>query len=398
MSHDIAYASWSWIRIRTIVTSVGNVDEIWKLLTQWCACQFTKISYSWRHIGFLVHKLGYHYNVVMVNHYFSTFVAGTGEIVEDLLKKDLPAIQVFQKFDGLIAFSCDATWNQISKVRYLNNSYLELSEYDSSSFELFGQQILTYLRDYGRQTWDLMVKVSGKQKLSYRMMFYDRNQPVSLSKNQLEMAERFISDGELVDRTHPGMEISALLRSEGKGYLGIRLTYHPDFKTILQPGELRPEIAEIMVRLSDPNASEVVLDPFAGFGAIVAARHGHPYSKILASDVNEAKLSHLKSRFGSDRQILLRLGEASDMNWIKSGSVDKIITDPPWGNFDQSVDTAKLYPVILNEFKRVLTDSGEIILLAARNAIDSTEFQIMGKWDVLISGRQASIYKLGQKL
>lgn len=334
--------------------------------------------------------------------YFSTFLAGGGEFIEEFLKTDTQAL-IHHKFDGIISYGSDHGLDEISRLKYFNNSYLELADFDCKSFAEFENKIVQYFRAHGRQTWDLLVKVAGKGKLTYRLMFYDQNHPVAIDKSKLNLIEEFISSGELVDRTHPAVEISAMLRSEGVGFLGIRLTYHPDYKNVLSPGELRPEISEILCRLSDPKPGDIFLDPFAGNGAIVAARHKYSdYMQILCGDVDEEKVRLLKKRFGSDRKIIIKQADVTNLNWIKDEFVNKIVIDPPWGNFDRSIKINLLYRNMFVEFYRVLSNEGILVILTAarkelEEACQTSKFVIIKKWDVLISGRQASIYKIQKR-
>ncbi len=320
--------------------------------------------------------------------YFSTYIAGAGEIVSRFLKEDIPDVDVLRSWDGLIEYQANA---DPKHLKYINNSYLELATFECRTFADFVQKTVAYFAKHGGETWEKLTTIANK-KLSYRLMFYDQNQPAAIDKNQLALIEQHLSKGELVDRTHPALEVSAIYRSDGIGLLGIRLTYHPDYKTVLSPGELRPEVAEILVRLSSPQAGEIFLDPFSGFGAIVAACDRYPYQKIFCSDIDDEKTKLLKKRFGSKPKIIIKKRNAMHLDWIEGESVDVIVTDPPWGNFDKSIMLEQLYPAMLAEFDRVLKKDGQMIILTSRKGLG----EIGLRTDVLISGRQASIYKLGK--
>lgn len=329
--------------------------------------------------------------------YFSSFLAGGGDIVSRFVTADLPA-RIITTLDGLIEYETKVSPKEVVKLKYFNNSYVLLSKFKCDSFEEFVGKVILFCRQNGDSIWKTLIDVSSKS-MTYRLMFYDRNVPAPVSGQQLELAERYISRKELVNRTNADLEISAMFRDEGWGFLGVRITKHPDYKKVLRPGELRPEVAEILCRLSGPDLGDVFLDPFAGYGAIVAARKLTPYNSILCADADTTKVQQLKKRFGSDKGIVIKQADASDMAWVKDSSVDKIVTDPPWGNFDRSIKVKELYPRMVSEWSRVLKDKGIVIVLTARRLWEEANeqyqlFDIDGKWDVLISGRQASILRL----
>ena len=324
--------------------------------------------------------------------YLSSFLAGGGDIVSEFVVTDLPA-RVITTLDGLIEYEAKVSPKEVAKLKYFNNSYVLLSKFKCDSFEEFVGKVTLFCRQNGDNIWKTLISVSDK-RMTYRVMFYDRNVPASVPSQQLDQAERYISRKELVNRTNSNLEISAMFRDERWGFLGVRITKHPDYKKILRPGELRSEVSEMLCRLSNPDSGDVFLDPFAGYGAIVAARKLTPYSSILCADADITKIELLEKRFGSDRNIVIKQADASNIAWIKDDSVDKIVTDPPWGNFDQSIKVGELYPRVVGELFRVLKNGGVLVILTARN---KWEFDYDNKWDVLISGRQASIYKMRKK-
>lgn len=338
-----------------------------------------------------------------MNTYFSTFFAGGGEFVEEFLRQDTNAC-VERVWDGLIEYKSSAPSQELARLGYFNNTYLELKSFAAAGCDDFWQKCLVYLRNAGDEVWEKLARESGERRLTYRLMFYDRNKPMAVDRRVLDMAEKYISDGQLVDRTRPGMEVAGMYRSEGTGFLGIRLTYHKDFGDVLRPGELRPEISQVLVRISQPQTNDVFLDPFSGYGAIVEARHkSGSYAKIISVDSESEKIKFLKRRFGSDQKIVIRQADATDLSWISEASVGRVVTDPPWGNFDRQIDVKDLYKRALGELGRIMVGGGILVMLsAAREEVEEAvkeneNFELMKRWDILVSGRKASIYKVIRK-
>jgi len=105
---------------------------------------------------------------------------------------------------------------------------------------------------------------------SFRVVFSKENELISVNKERLARIENKIArlNDLTIDRANPDFEFWFLERSEGTKLTGARITKHPDYKTVLDKGQLRPELAELLCIVSDPQKNDVVLDPFAGSGAI----------------------------------------------------------------------------------------------------------------------------------
>jgi hypothetical protein len=90
--------------------------------------------------------------------------------------------------------------------------------------------------------------------------------------------------------------------------------------------------------------------------------------------------------------------------WLPPVSVDKIVTDPPWGLYDAGEDIPALYETMFAQFGRVLANSGVIVLLTAqkelvRELLQDGRFNlnITQAYDVLVSGKKAGVFVIKQK-
>lgn len=97
-----------------------------------------------------------------MNTYYSTFFAGGGEFVEQFLREDTKS-NLLKVWDGLIEYNCDLPSEQLSSLVYLRNS--------------------------GGETWEKLAKASGERRLTYRLMFYDRNKPMAVDRRVLDMPD-----------------------------------------------------------------------------------------------------------------------------------------------------------------------------------------------------------------
>lgn len=287
--------------------------------------------------------------------YFSTFISGLSEIIKARLEKELLNLNIDLLLDGLVVYSTDDEVSKIKTLRFFNNSFLLQSPKKK------------------------FVSVSGK---TFRVVFSKENELISVNKERLSKIENKIAklNNLTVDRANPDFEFWFLKRREGQEFTGIRLTRHPDYKTVLAKGQLRPELADILCYLSDPQKTDIILDPFAGSGAIGMARKNYPYDKIFSQDI----------KIGFD---------ATNMTDILDKSINKIITDPPWGiSVGLDLNLPDLYFKLLSEFHRVLKPDGIAVVLMGNKdtfekiLLDFPTFKLINKYNILVSGKKASIY------
>ncbi|KAF9097407.1 THUMP domain-containing protein 3 [Mortierella sp. AD031] len=158
---------------------------------------------------------------------------------------------------------------------------------------------------------------------------------------------------------------------------------------------LRIEIAYTILALADPQPGEVVVDTCSGVGTIpiVGAVH-YPGSlftgfEILPFNVERAAQNaigmmdkgHREERTRSRAVVeatnnvrsysrpSLLLGDARAVCW-RSGSVDLIVSDLPWGKRENShVYNCKLYPRLIREIIRLLRVNGRAVLITGERKL-----------------------------
>lgn len=295
--------------------------------------------------------------------YFSTFITGLGEIVSEELQKQLVNFKQELLLDGLIVYSTDSGFEKIKNLIFLNNSFLQTSPEDKINLNL------------------------GK---SFRVVFSKENELVSINKERLTKIENKIAklNNLVVDRANPDFEFWFLERSEGNKFTGVRITKHPDYKTVLSKGQLRPELADLLCLISEPDGNDVVLDPLAGSGAISMARKNYPHKEIISGDIDP------------QNQNIKKL-DALNLKDFKNGSINKIITDPPWGvSIGLDLNLNDFYTKMLEEFFRVLEPNGLLVILIGKKELFDevlSKFQcftLVKRYNILVSGKKAAIYKI----
>jgi tRNA (guanine6-N2)-methyltransferase len=121
--------------------------------------------------------------------------------------------------------------------------------------------------------------------------------------------------------------------------LGARPLHRREYKWDTGPGTLHPPVAAALVRLADPRAAEVVLDPFCGDGTIpIEAALAYPKATVRGSDLDPDRLANARSnarRAGAAVTLTLADAarpepDAAQPDAGRAEPVDVVATNPPW--------------------------------------------------------------------
>jgi hypothetical protein len=72
-----------------------------------------------------------------MNRYFATFVAGTKEIVTEILRREYKDISFEEVFDNLLVFKTDKQITPFTNLPYLNNVFLVINKFGSPEMQDF---------------------------------------------------------------------------------------------------------------------------------------------------------------------------------------------------------------------------------------------------------------------
>ena len=336
--------------------------------------------------------------------YFSTFISGLQEPVKKALEQDLKNIKVKLLLDGLVVYETDKPIMEIKNLRYLNNTFI--------LFRLLKEevQMQNLVKSVLREP-DILSRVPSellKKVHSFRVIASKENQFVSVDKNILAKVEELISKKLKLklNRSLPDVEVWFLMRNEGYSFVGLRITKTPNYEKTLHKGELRPELANIMCLLTELKPNDVVLDPFAGYGSIpLECAKYFKVSRIYAGEKDKSIFKPLleKSK-GLSPKLIVGKWDGLNLSSLTDNTIDKIITDPPWGVYQkETMDIKSFYEDMLKEFIRLVKSNGLLVILTAQkelfeNLLNTfSQFELVGKYDVLVSGKKAAIYKMRLK-
>ncbi|HEY7104843.1 MAG TPA: hypothetical protein VH986_00425 [Acidimicrobiia bacterium] len=166
----------------------------------------------------------------------------------------------------------------------------------------------------------------------------------------------------------------------------------------VRPGVLRPEVCAALARVVPLDTASLVVDPFAGSGAVGVACLQAGARRVWVNDPDPTALDGVRTLPRSLRERLRATTlDVRDLD-VGPATVSVIVTDPPWGHYgDHGVAVASLHDDLANFAVRALVTDGSLVILtgAGPDAISAVtcrkELVPAQSFPVLINGRKAQI-------
>lgn len=338
-----------------------------------------------------------------MNHFFATFPAGAGSLVEEIITERSRELQVRCLMDGAVEFCTALPYSDLNFFCFQNVFQVLAVKEQEAPLDGF----LRELRGGGLSVdWETAC-AHPKKVQSFRVVTSRQNQLVSVDKGQKEWLERELArrSSMKLDRSRPDTEFWLLSRSEGRCYFLKRLSKHTAYDKLLHPGELHPEVAFLLCFLTRPRHTDVVIDPFCGYGAIPKERcRRFPFQKLYALDVDEAALQETRKALPRRETIVVRQQDLFTLTREQPelrGAVDAIITDPPWGLYEAVAGgLSGFYQKMLAEFSALLKPGGRAAVLTAGKEefcgglTAVPELILDRECHILVSGKKCGMYLL----
>ena len=179
-----------------------------------------------------------------------------------------------------------------------------------------------------------------------------------------------------INKENPTLEVRIDM-VEDEALLGLRLStemmHKRTYKVVHLPASLKPTVAYCMVVLSDPDPTDIFVDPMCGAGTIPIERAlAGRYRKVLGGDVEESIVRSARGNVDASRSSVdLAVLNVSLMP-LQSRSVDKIVCNLPFGNqIGSRWENQGLYSRFFRETVRVLKPGGKAILLSSERELMS---------------------------
>ena len=347
--------------------------------------------------------------------YFATYASGFREIVVKYLSETISDAQIKQVFDGAILFSTQKCFSDMH-LRCFNNIFqvldtMKLPDIENDQVERHLSKLINKFPYHEMGSYH-----ANKRKKSFRIVTLSRSCLISVNKTKKIKLEQLIKKqtGLEVKRDKADIEFWIIYRNEGVSLFLKRLTTHKTYSKILKKGALHPEIAFMLVWISHPQKNSIVLDPFCGTGSIAIQCAKYFKSKMIYSCDNDNDkiidlVNYLKKseHKGISNKIICTNADFTKLeSMFDKESVDIIITDPPWGLYNESEykenDVNDLYNEFMKIFATILKQNATLVILTACKRLmkdiikESKIFSIKNEYQVLISGKQSGIFVINK--
>ncbi|MGI8768328.1 MAG: TRM11 family SAM-dependent methyltransferase [Propionibacteriaceae bacterium] len=324
--------------------------------------------------------------------YLVQFPAGWDGLVSQLLQSSLTGFRPVFADDSAIMFDAKATFGQVDDLPFAKNLFLVwISAPRRNVGKTIGQLAATV---------PPAIRPRKPDPAGFRVMVHIDGglAPVEVTvRSQLErsLATR---TGQRVQSRGGNREYWVMGRRDLDQLLLLeRLPRRRKLPT--RKGALAPELAAALVMAGGPHPEDRFLDPFAGSGALTLARSRQPARSITYGDVDLANLrADLPGELLRDRRVRTIDDDALILPSIGDHTIDAIVTDPPWGEYEE---LDRPYPefaaAMATSLRRVLADGGRLVLLSTRrnqdlitDALGEAGFRLGPAFQILVNGHPAS--------
>ena len=321
-------------------------------------------------------------------------VAGTGDLIIDALPGYADNVEVRYRDDSAMIFDTSSGVSRVASMPFAKNTFLVIATTPRGAIDKGVMQFSRILH-----TSQIPALPASPRK--FRTMIHIDGNLHSVDQRAKTSLERTIS-AKMGWRVEPrGMcqEFWVIGRLD----LGQLLFCMRLFKMDRRPkakGAVSYELSSMLVSASRPHPKDTFLDPFAGSGSFVLARQDFPARKIWYSDTNRSFRTQLPREVTTDKRVGILFEDALALPTVRDGSVDVIVTDPPWGEFEEiDMPYPKFAHGVAQSFNRILNRAhGRFVVLSARRraetlvgSFNDVGFVVTAAHEILVNGHPATV-------
>ncbi|MFD7818823.1 hypothetical protein ACFV6E_38845 [Streptomyces sp. NPDC059785] len=328
--------------------------------------------------------------------YFIQYPAGTGKLVADAVSNFVEDFSVRYQDDSAMLFDSASSTQRVAQLPFAKNAFVVLADTPRKDVD---QSALRLVDRLGRTDFSAFpVRTSG-----FRVMVHVDGELASVAPGVRSGLERAVSaaTGGRVEARGSCQEFWLIGRLDLRDLMFCaRLPKQKRAKKAR--GAVSHELSSMLVLAARPEGDDVFLDPFGGSGSFALARAELPARQIVYSDLDLAiHRKELPEELTRHERVRLLSEDALELPSISDGSVDTVVTDPPWGEHEE-------LPIPYPAFARAVADSlarvldpvtGRLVLLCARRGADdyrrsleTAGFALDATHDVLVNGHPATVF------
>jgi 23S rRNA G2445 N2-methylase RlmL len=299
-----------------------------------------------------------------------TCMPGLEDLVSRQICAEYPQYTVSETRRGKVFLRVCATIRDLCEIRCADNLYLLLREFEVGrvkedlaglSRAISGTDFapLHALLPRGKKTFRVAVSASRSGDHTY-----SRYQAAEAALQALLRLDKTFAAGSPDDSDiNFRLDIVGNLASFSMKLTTASFRYRGGARMFM-PGAIRPSIANVMVWLSQPNDSDIFLDPFCGSGTIVSEREHYAAGKIFASDLSDEAVAATKNNVSP--RVVVTKADACRLRF-QNGAITTIVTNLPWDVQVRAGEGAEaLYADFLRSAHRVMARASKMIVLTGR--------------------------------
>ncbi len=324
--------------------------------------------------------------------YYVQFPAGTGELVAESIASYVDSPDVVYADDSSMIFESDTRRSVVEQIPFVKNSFTVIADVPRRRIDDGVMELTDTIRSGGLDAY----------ADTFRVMFHVDGELVPVNprvKSALEAEITYASGQRMVGRG-TGEEYWVVGRTDFDRFMLCRRHIRAKRAT-KAAGAISHELSSLLVAASHPDRGDVFLDPFAGSGSFTNARLSFPAKRIVYSDTDLKQLGNdFPQAVRESRDIEFLADDALALPSIKDHEVDVIVTDPPWGEYEElPMELPEFLDATARSFDRVLDlKRGRFVLLIARMAADTAVKALTGNnltiasvHEVLVNGHPATV-------
>lgn len=327
--------------------------------------------------------------------YLIQFPAGTGDLILDAISPYVGNFKVHYRDDSAMIFDSSAAEGKVAGIPFAKNSFVVIASTPRGGIDKGVSQL-------GRFAASAKFPPTSLRNSRFRTMIHIDGGLSAVDKRVKTGLDRAIAvrTGQRIEPRGMCQEYWVIGRSDlGELLLCARLPKQR--RAPKAKGALSYELSLMLVAASRPSARDVFLDPFAGSGALVLARTESDARQIWYSDINLREFQRdFPRELHTDKRVEFLDDDALTLGSVPDGQVDVIVTDPPWGDYDDiGMPYSEFANAIVKSFSRVLRrPKGRFVVLTSRKTAAIMErevtkggFSVNSTHEILVNGHPATV-------